>query len=340
MTSSCVAAGKNVFPLLSHACVLGWSAEYLASFSLEQLGRLQPSAWSAVGGAGFAAVVGRYGGAAVDVLSLEQLSVPRENAASDFVRLVAPSAQYAVVPGASTTWLQLAFVQTLRSGGAIGAVQPAQLQGLRPSVPLAGLALTPAQWGQLNCLTLDAAPASLLAAIPLQSLLWPRINRSAHFSAFDLESSWVPLWSANPAIAKTYFCPSLLAMPSAYFARLLELVNGTVASERYTHWRSVGQCPPPDPLLDIPCSGWRRPLLIGAPPETTAPPTTASMTPATTGVPTSTYVLVGVAAAAVAAGIVAIVVVVVVRRRRRGHSIVYTPLNDMVGSGDLDLSTW
>lgn len=53
------------------------------------------------------------------------------------------------------------------------------------------------------------------------------------------------------------------------------------------------------------------------------------------------YVLIGVGGGIVVAAIVVIVVVVIVVRRRRKLSIVYTPLNDMLGGTDTsDLATW
>ncbi len=333
MTPSCVAAADS-FGAVGRGCVAAWNSSMFLSFSVAQLSRLSAVGWSAVKGSVFAALAGRYGTAFVTALSPEQLAFPAPNAASDFVALSPRSPDYEAVAGAGATWLQLAWGNTVRFSGT-ASMPPVAVQGLRPSVPLAGVVLSAAQWENVNCVTLNSLSAQLLSVTRVEHVVWPRMT--AGFAAFDLDKEWLPLWRDNVAIVDSYFCPSVLAMSDRWFAALLSVVSVNASAVRYSQWRAGGKCPPEDRARDVPCSGWLRTAKLLLPTSSTVATTSAAPTPPPEW---NKFILLGAAGGALIVGALVVVVVVLIRRARRRHSIVYTPLNEMSSAGDMDLATW
>jgi hypothetical protein len=97
----------------------------------------------------------------------------------------------------------------------------------------------------------------------------------------------------------------------------------------------------PELFLTKSNSSWRRLLAVHPPGFSATTPPSLTTSPGEPPADYNPYVLFGIGGGIVVAMIVIVIVIVVVRRRRRKASIVYTPLNDMLGGTDTnDLATW
>ena len=338
---------------LSFDCAKSWTQDDWLALSIVQLLALEREPYSSISGNVFAALVKKHGLAFVAGLTVEQLSAPAANAASDFIFIASsevnfPASVYTFPNasfGAAATWLQLAWSTNgaelvANNAREIPAATFAGLTPLQQMSPETLGVLTDDQLMHINCIALQSFGGPTLSKVSRPQLVdWPRIELEEQFKVYPLDV-WVALWKQHPEIVNHMYCPSLLALPASYEEAFDVLVTLIKSQERYAIWRTRGSCKQPDDFnatTDVPCSGWRRPRdLITLPGSTTV----AQTTPPTTSTPATKpirSIVIGSTVGVVLIGIIVIIVVVIVRRRRRPASIEYTPLNTLSKHG-VDLS--